>query len=107
MELLIENKKEEPLLRRSVVGFKVNFEKMTPSRKEIREELVRKLGVSEKLLVIAQVSTQFGTHTALGVARVYNTDADMTVERRHLLVRDNLAQKVAKKAQVKAPAKKK
>jgi len=52
MEIEIENKKENKLLDRVEINFKLNHEGGTPSRKRIRDSLAEKLGEKNKIIII-------------------------------------------------------
>jgi len=106
MELAITDKKENKTLGRTDITCTISFDKAMPSRKEIREAICAANGAAPDLLVIVSVNGSFGTQKATVLARVYSSKQALAVESRHLLVRDHLAEKKAKKVKAKAPAKK-
>ncbi|VVC01806.1 30S ribosomal protein S24e [uncultured archaeon] len=106
MELAIKNKEENKLLGLQTLTCEVSYEKAVPSRKQIREAICAASGVDPSLLVIASVNGEFGSQKALVIARAYATKEALAVEKKHLLVRDGLAQEEEKKKEAKAPAKK-
>jgi len=106
MELAITDKKENKTLGRTDIACSISFDKAMPSRKEIREAICAASGAAPDLLVIVSVDGGFGTQKALVSARVYSSKETLSVESRHLLIRDHLAEKKAKAAKAKAPAKK-
>ena len=71
MELNITQKKQEPLLSRTMVQASVEFEKCTPSYPEITTSIASNLKTDEKLVVVRHVYTSFGKKTAQVTAYVY------------------------------------
>ena len=71
MELKIINKKEDPLLSRTIIEAEIVFEKATPSRTEIKSKLVKDLGKDEKLIVVKDIHTSYGLKKAKNVSYVY------------------------------------
>ena len=69
---------------------------------------MRKITITQvALLVIAVVDSQFGMQKAIVTAHAYANKEALAVEKKHLLIRDGLAQKEEKKKAAKAaPAKK-
>ena len=107
MELRIVEKKENKLLKRAEISFELGFDKAVPARKEVRDALSTSLGANPELIVIVKIKNRYGTRSAKGMAHAYKDKAAMGVEKKHLLVREGLAQKVKKvEAPKKAPAKK-
>lgn len=106
MELLLKSKQENKALGRQDLTCGLSFDKAMPSRKEIREALCASVGADPSLLVIVSAKGSFGSKQAVVLARLYKDKEAMKVERKHLLVRDALAQKEGKKAAKAAPAKK-
>ena len=64
MELKILNKKEEPLLSRTRMEAEVIFENATPSGKEVKSNLAKKIGTDEKLIDVKSIYTVFGLKKA-------------------------------------------
>jgi small subunit ribosomal protein S24e len=75
MEVKIISKKENPLLERREVGFKIEqgLQMKTPLRLEVRKALAIELKVSDDLVFVKRMQTLTGTHTTVGVANVYET----------------------------------
>ena len=74
-------------------------------RKEIRDAIGSAVGTDPSLLVIVSITGSFGTRKAAVLAHQYADKAAFGVAKKHLLIRDGLMQKEAKKAKA-APAKK-
>ncbi|MBM3229634.1 hypothetical protein FJZ26_04350 [Candidatus Parvarchaeota archaeon] len=93
MEMSIDSKTENKLFDRVEVSFSVQFEKSTPSRKEIREELAKHTGASSDLIVIGRLGTQFGKRKANGQASLYKNKEALLKSSSHLLQRDGHVEK--------------
>ena len=108
MNISIDSRTGNALQGRTDVSFSLTFDNAIPSRKEVREGLSMALSAPSERIVVVRLDNAFGTHQATGVAHIYPTpDAALKIEKKHLLVRDGLKQKEAKKAkEKKAPAKK-
>lgn len=77
MELKIIDKKEEPLLSRTRVKAEITFEKITPSREEIKSRLVKDLGKDEKLIVVKGIYTYLGSKKAKNLSYVYENEESL------------------------------
>ena len=73
MEIEIENMKENKLLDRVEVNFKLVHEGGTPSRKRIREGLAVKLGEKDKIVIIDWTKSRYGVSETLGYAKIYSS----------------------------------
>ncbi|QLJ52341.1 MAG: SSU ribosomal protein S24e [Candidatus Fermentimicrarchaeum limneticum] len=104
MDMRILEQKDNPLLKRKEVRFKVGFTGPTPSRKEIKESLGSKLGVDSSLLVIDVLKQGYGSQEISGYAKVYEEKEAMRIENKYKLERDSGVKK-EKPAEAKAPAK--
>ena len=71
MELTIEKQKETPLLSRTRITAVVSFDGATPKRKEIRDNLAKKVGENADLVIVKHVYQHFGKKKARVVANVY------------------------------------
>ncbi len=106
MEIEIEGKRENLLLNRVEVDFKVaHSAESTPKRDQIREELAKQLKVTKDRVVVDHMQSSFGKGETAGYAKVYKSKEDaLKVESEHILVRNGLAQKKAKQEAKKAEA---
>ena len=77
MQLKIVNKKEDPLLSRTKVESEIIFGKTTPSREEIKNELVKVLGKDEKLIVVKGIFTSYGLKKAKNLSYVYENEESL------------------------------
>lgn len=101
MQIAIRKKKENVPLGRTEIECDIAFEKALPSRKEIREALCAAIGASPELLVIVSSKAKFGSKQGVVIAHIYKDKESLKVERKHLLVRDGLAEKPKKDASKK------
>ncbi|HLE97054.1 MAG TPA: 30S ribosomal protein S24e [Candidatus Thermoplasmatota archaeon] len=99
MEIEILSKKDNPLLDRTEVQFKVvhpNAE--TPKRDNVREKLAGALNAKKALVVVDRMDSTFGRHETKGYAKIYATvDALSKLERHHVLKRNKLEEHIPKK----------
>ncbi len=74
MELEIKNKKENPVLQRQEITGEIKFTgAATPSNKQLQEELAKKLGVQQELVIIRHIYGSFGSGKAAFEAVAYAT----------------------------------
>jgi small subunit ribosomal protein S24e len=75
MEVKIVSTKENPLLKRKEVDFRVEQDPKgkTPARLEVKKELAAKLKVKEEMVFVKKMQTLTGTNIAVGVANAYET----------------------------------
>jgi small subunit ribosomal protein S24e len=72
MDLEIKNKKENPVLQRQEVTGEIKFTgAATPSNKQLQEELAKKLGAQQELVVIKHIYGSFGSGKATFEAYAY------------------------------------
>ena len=106
MDVEITSRKENPLLNRIEVKAVVRHANSpTPGRDEVREAVSRSLGSAKEGVVVDSMKSVFGKHETLVFAKIYPKKEDaLKLERRHILVRNKLAEKkqTAQKA-VKVP----
>lgn len=104
MDVEIIEKKENPLLERTEVRFKVSFEGATPSRKQVRDKLIALLNSDRNLTVLDSVETNYGSQVAVGYIKVYANEKAMSTEPQYILERNKKADVVEEKAKEEAPA---
>ena len=75
MEIKIVSTKENPLLKRKKVDFRVEQDLggKTPARLEVKKALANKLKIKEEMVFIKKMRTLTGTSTAVGIANAYET----------------------------------
>ena len=103
MEIEIEGKRENLLLNRVEVDFKLaHGAEPTPKRDQVREELAKLMKVTKDRVVVDHMESSFGKGETTGYAKVYKTKEDaLKVESDYILVRNGLAQKKVKQEAAK------
>jgi len=71
MQINIVNKKEEPLLSRTMITATLEFEKATPSYPEVTSLMASQLKIDDKLVAIRHIYNSFGAKKADVIAYVY------------------------------------
>ncbi len=94
MEVLIERKKDNPLLKRKEVYFRVKYEdtKITPSRKDVREKISGLLNAELNRLVVRWMKPEFGKMEAEGYALIYDSEEDMKAVEEDYVLRRNFGE---------------
>lgn len=77
MDLKVVEKKEEPLLSRTKIVSKINFDAGTPSAKDVKSKLASSLNSNENLIVIKSIYTNFGFRKANITAYLYKNEKEM------------------------------
>jgi small subunit ribosomal protein S24e len=75
MEVKIVSSKENPLLKRKEVQFRIEHgpQSKTPGRLEVKKALASELKLGEELVFVKDMRTLTGTGIAVGHANVYET----------------------------------
>ncbi len=75
MEIRIVSTKENPLLKRKEVDFRVAHgpKGKTPSRVDVKKAIATELKINEEMVFIKRMRTITGTNTTAGIANVYET----------------------------------
>jgi len=76
MAIEITSDKKNVILSRRELEF-ILPGKLTPSRKETKTELAKKLNVHENLIVIDKIEQRTGSQLTLGTAKVYSSEEQM------------------------------
>ena len=98
MEIEIISDKENPLLKRREVHFRVNHEQMgsTPPRLEVRKAVANALKAKVDFVFVKKFKTRTGKHIAVGLANVYDSvDQARLVEPEHIIKRNAPPEKPA------------
>lgn len=103
MEVEVILKKENPLMDRLEVDFKVSHPKeVTPKRKDVRNEIATLLKVQKDRIVIDHMKTEFGKPETLGYAKVYKSKTEaLSKETEAVLKRNNLFEEKKEKVEGK------
>jgi small subunit ribosomal protein S24e len=99
LDIKIIEEKNNPLLNRREVVFKVDHESTTPSRKSIVDRIAATMNSKEGLVIIDNLKTEFGKRETIGYAKIYETEERAKqVERPHITERNTfVAPEEAKK----------
>ncbi len=99
MELKITSQVENQLLGRREVTFTLRHDgETTPNRSQVRQLVASELGTKTENVVIDSMASAYGMGATQGVARAYKSpEAARSMERVHLLKRNNLYVEKAKK----------
>jgi small subunit ribosomal protein S24e len=99
LDIKIIEEKNNPLLNRREVVFKVEHESATPSRKSIVDRIAATMNSKEGLVIIDNLKTEFGKRETIGYAKIYETEERAKqVERPHITERNTfVAPEEAKK----------
>jgi len=91
MELEILEKRENPLLNRTEVKFRIKHEgEKTPERELVKNDLAEELKVSKDLIIIDYIRPHFGIAVSSGYAKIYKSGEDgKKVEPDYVLKRNN------------------
>ncbi len=75
MEVRIVSTKENPLLKRKEVDFRVEHgpKGKTPSRLDVKKAIAAELKINDEMVFIKKMRTMTGTNSATGIANVYET----------------------------------
>ena len=98
MEIEIQDKRENTLLKRIEVKFVLHHPNSpTPKRDNVREELSKVMKVPKERVIIDSMNSSFGVHDTKGYAKIYPSKEEaMKVEREYLLKRNRLIEKEKK-----------
>lgn len=100
MEVKIVSVKDNPLLKRKEVQFRVEHgpASKTPGRLEVKRALANELKVAEELVFVEKMRTLTGTSTAVGVANAYESLEQAKYVEPDYIVKRNLPEKPKEEA---------
>lgn len=89
LDIQLISEKNNPLLNRREIVFKVLHDEATPSRKSIVERLAATMNSKEGLVMVDSLKTDFGKRETIGYAKIYeNAERAKEVERNHIVERN-------------------
>ena len=105
MELEILSRRDNPLLKRTEVRFRVAHPKeASPKRAALREQLAKTLNVTRDIVIVDFSRSEFGRSSSHGYAKVYKSKEDaLHAERKHILIRNGLLEAEKKAEKPKEP----
>ena len=101
MEIKVMLAKENPLLKRKEIEFKIEHgpQNKTPARLEVKKALSKELKVNEGLVFVKDMRTLTGTGIAMGHANAYESEAQAKrVEPDYIVKRNNPTEKAEEEA---------
>ena len=98
MEIEILERKENPLLKREEISFKIHHpDAQTPSRTVVISKLAAILNADTSKTILKEIQGQFGIQESLGHANVYEDEnVALRLEPEHILIRNGLKEKEKK-----------
>ena len=91
MEIEIIERKENPLLNREEVTFRVGHDmETTPSRDTIAAKLAAMVNADREMTILKKVETEFGKNTSVGYANVYSSEKAREIEPNYILKRNGV-----------------
>jgi len=105
MDVEILSQRENPLLQRKEVKFRVVYAGAgSPGRQDVRNKLIAMLDAQKDLTILDYMKPEFGRQASRGYVKIYENALAMKVEPKHQLKR-NFEVKEKKQAEAAAPAK--
>jgi small subunit ribosomal protein S24e len=100
MEVKIVSTKENPLLKRKEVAFRVEQgpKGRTPPRLEVKRAIAAELKINEELVFVKKMRTKTGTHTAVGFANAYETAEQAKLIEPEYIIKRNSPEKPKEEA---------
>jgi ribosomal protein S24E len=91
MKVTIVSSKENPLLKRKEVQFRIEHgpQSKTPERLDVKKALASELKLGEELVFVTGVRTLTGTGTAVGHANAYETAVQAKLVEPEYIVKRN------------------
>lgn len=92
MDIQVLNEKDNPILNRREIVFKVTHDEATPSRKVVVERLAATQNSKVGLVYVDSLKTEFGKRETIGYAKIYETaERAKQIERDHIIERNTFA----------------
>jgi len=89
LDIQIINEKNNPILNRREIHFKVTHDEATPSRKSIVDKLAATQNSKAGLVYVDSLKTEFGKRETIGYAKIYETaERAKQIERAHIIERN-------------------
>lgn len=106
MEFNIVSKEKNPFLKMEEIKFEISDVTKTPTKKEVKEQIAALTNSKEELIAIKKIDQQFGSHTAFGHARVYESKELMEKTEPKYILERNFGKKETSETKQKGPAQK-
>lgn len=94
MDITVTEDKNNALLNRREINFKVKYEGATPSRNDVRNKLLAMLDASLDLTIIQKLDNEYGMQELTGYVKIYEDAVRMVqIERKHMVKRNEVPAK--------------
>ena len=92
MNIEVLERKENPLLKREEITFKIEHSgEQTPSRETVIAKLAAIINAEKQRTVLKEIRSQFGLHESIGYANLYeNAEQAILIEPKHILIRNGI-----------------
>ena len=98
MKVEVIEEKENPLLDRKEIKATITGFEKTPTREEVRNQLIAKLGTDSKKLLLDEIKQEYGKKQAIAFVKIYkNEEALQKYESKHKIKRNNLTKEEEQK----------
>jgi len=92
LDIQVLSEKNNPILKRREISFKVIHDEATPTRKSIVERLAATQNSKVGLVFVDGLKTEFGKRETIGYAKIYETEERAKeIERAHIIERNTFA----------------
>ena len=92
MDIKVIEERENPILKRREVTFKVEHDGPTPSRMSIIDKIAATMDSKPGLVIVDSMKSEFGKRETIGYAKIYETEERAKeVERLYVIKRNALA----------------
>lgn len=97
MDIQVMEEKNNPLLNRREIVFRIIHDDATPSRKSIVDRLAATMNSKRGMVIVDNIKTEFGKLESIGYAKIYeNEERARQVERSHIIERNTFDKAEAK-----------
>jgi len=99
MDIKVIEDRNNPMLERREVIFKIEHDGPTPSRKSVVDNIVATMNSKQGLVVVDRMKTEFGKRETVGYVKIYESEEKVIeVERPHVIERNAIAAPAPKTA---------
>jgi small subunit ribosomal protein S24e len=97
LEIQVIEEKNNPLLNRREVKFRIIHDDVTPSRKSVVDRLAATMNSKRGMVIVDNIKTEFGKLESIGYAKIYESEERARqVERTHITERNTFEKAEAK-----------
>jgi small subunit ribosomal protein S24e len=92
LDIQVIDEKNNPILNRREIVFKVIHDESTPTRKSVVEKLAATQNSKVGLVYVDSLKTEFGKRETIGYAKIYETaERAKQIERAHIIERNTFS----------------